>query len=365
VDDLAQDHVAGQALRALSAHTVESAVVGLLPVLTLLATLLYLDSYKLVKLRVVIGVVACGAVVAGFCYFANAYLVGLLAMNFANFTRYVGPITEELLKSLIIVALIRAHRIGFLIDAAILGFAVGTGFATVENLYYLERVPDAGMGTWIVRGFGTALMHGGCTAIFAMMSVALLERMRNAAVAPFLPGFALAILLHSAYNHMYVSPRLSTGVVIVVLPPLLLLVFHRSEKTVSKWLVEGFDADTQMLESITSGRFSDSPAGRYLSSLKHRFKGPVVADLLCYIRLHTELALRAKGMLLMRENGFDVAVDEETRAKFAEVRYLKRSIGKTALLAVLPMLYGTHKDIWQLNMLGDESDAHSSAAPEP
>ena len=79
-------------------------------------------------------------------------------------------------------------RIGFLIDAAILGFAVGTGFATVENLYYLERVRDAGMGTWIVRGFGTALMHGGSTAIFAMMSVALLEQMRKAVFAPFVPG---------------------------------------------------------------------------------------------------------------------------------------------------------------------------------
>ena len=173
---------------ALHAYTVEFAVVGLLPVLTFLAALLYLDSYQLVKLRTVIAVVVCGAVAAAFCYIANAYLLGRLAIDFVTFTRYVGPITEELLKSLIIVVLIRSHRIGFLIDAAILGFAVGTGFATVENLYYLERVRDAGMGTWIVRGFGTALMHGGCTAIFAMMSVALLEQMRKAVFAPFVPG---------------------------------------------------------------------------------------------------------------------------------------------------------------------------------
>ena len=42
------------------------------------------------------------------------------------------------LKALIVVVLIRTHRIGFLVDAAILGFAVGTGFALVENLYYLR-----------------------------------------------------------------------------------------------------------------------------------------------------------------------------------------------------------------------------------
>ena len=40
-------------------------LVGLLPVLSFLTALLYLDSYKLVKLRAVIAVVACGAAVAG------------------------------------------------------------------------------------------------------------------------------------------------------------------------------------------------------------------------------------------------------------------------------------------------------------
>ena len=74
-----------------------------------------------------------------------------------------------------------------------------------------------------------------------------------------------------------------------------------------------------MLESINSGRFTDTPAGRYLESLKRRLKGPVVADLLCYLRLHAELALRAKGILMMRENGFDATIDDETRAKFAEL----------------------------------------------
>jgi hypothetical protein len=77
----------------------------------------------------------------------------------------------------------------------------------------------------------------------------------------------------------------------------------------------------------------------------------VVADLLCYLRLYTELALRAKGNLLMSESGFDVPVDEATTAKFAEMRYLEKSIGRTGLLAIHPMCHMSHKDLWQLNML--------------
>ena len=107
-----------------------------------------------------------------------------------------------------------------------------------------------------------------------------------------------------------------------------------------------------MLELINSGRLSDSPVGQYLHTLKDKFHGPVVADLLCYLRLYTELALRAKGILMMRENGFDVPVDEATREKFAEMRYLESSIGQTGLLAIQPMLHMSHKDLWQLYMLG-------------
>jgi RsiW-degrading membrane proteinase PrsW (M82 family) len=328
------------------------ALVGLLPVLSFLGALLYLDSYKLVKLPAVIAIVACGAMVAGISYEANAFVLGLVRIDLVHYSRYVAPIIEELLKGLVIVALIRSHRIGFLVDAAIMGFAVGAGFALVENLYYLRLAPDAGMGTWIVRGFGTAIMHGGATAIFAVMGLAMLERAKRANVTDLLPGFVLAVVLHSGFNHLSHEPRLAMIAILVVLPPLFYLVFERSERAVGGWLGQGFDADTEMLELIESGRLSDSPVGQYLHTMKDKFHGPVVADLLCYLRIYTELALHAKGILMMRENGFDVDVDEATKAKFAEMRYLESSIGKTGLLAIQPMCHMSHKDLWQLYMLG-------------
>ena len=328
------------------------ALVGLAPVMSFLVALLFLDSYKLVKLRVVIGVVVAGMAAAALTYAANGAILDRAPMEFAAFTRYVAPVIEELLKGLVIVALVRAHRIGFLVDAAIFGFAIGTGFAVVENLHYLRMFPEAGMGTWVVRGFGTALMHGGATAMFAVMGLAMIDRSGRAGVATYLPGFALAVLLHSAFNHFFLSPRMSTFGIALVLPPLFYFVFDRSERAVGSWLGKGFDADAEMLELINSGRLSDSPVGTYLHSLKDKFKGPVVADILCYIRLHTELALRATGILILRENGFEAGVDESTRAKFTEMNFLEGSIGRTGLLAIQPMLHMTHKDLWQMYMLG-------------
>jgi len=330
------------------------ASVGLLPVATFLWTLLWLDSYKLVRMRTVLAVVAAGAVVAVACYFANAALLHFIRLDFTTYSRYVAPVVEEMFKAVVIVWLIHANRVGFLVDAAIFGFAVGTGFAVVENAYFLEIVKSTGIGIWLVRGFGTAIMHGGATAIFAVMGTSMLEASpgNELSFRALLPGLGIAIVLHSAYNHLLMSPRLAMVTALISVPIVLYVVFERSEKAVGEWLGKGFDADAEMLELINSGRLSDSPVGRYLHTMKDKFRGPVVADLLCYLRIYTELALRAKGILMMRENGFEVPVDEPTQAKFAELSYLESSIGRTGLLAIQPMCHMSRKDLWQLYMLG-------------
>ncbi len=327
-------------------------LLGLVPVACFLGALLALDSYKLVNLKRVLAVLVAGAAMAGVSYEINAALLERVDIDFVAFSRYVAPVVEELLKAAIVVLLVRTHRIGFLVDAAIVGFAAGTGFAMVENLLYLRIAPDAPLGAWLVRGFGTAIMHGGAAAIFGVMSLALVERSGKAAAAAFAPGFIAAVALHSAFNHFFFSPFISTVGIAILLPLLLQLVFSRSEAAVGRWLGTGFDADTEMLGLINSGKLSDSPVGRYLHQLKEKFQGPVVADLLCYLRLHTELALRAKGILMMRENGFNPPIDEATREKFTEMRYLEKSIGPTGRRALQPMLHMSHKDLWQLYMLG-------------
>lgn len=267
--------------------------------------------------------------------------------------RYIAPVIEEVLKGAVVFALIRARRVGFLVDAAIFGFAVGAGFAMIENIYYLRTFPDGHIGVWIVRGFGTAIMHGGATAMFAMMGLAMVDRTGRTGPGPFLPGFIVAVALHSIYNHFFVSPILSTAGIIIVLPPLMYAVFQESERALRDWMGTGFDTDAELLALLNSGELSDSPIGRYLHELRDRFHGHVVADLLCYLRIHAELSLRGKGLLLMREAGFEAKPDDHVRAMFAELEFLQSTIGRTGQLAMEPLLRSTHKDLWQLYMLRD------------
>ena len=335
----------------MSVDILARAPVGLLPVLVFLFALVYMDSYKLVSLRAILSVILLGCLAAIAAYFINPLVMDWLDLDFKTFSRYAAPWVEESLKALVIVYLFRSNRIGFLVDAAIMGFAVGAGFALVENLFYLQSGAGSHIAVWVVRGFGTAIMHGGVAAIFGILSQTLTERSMRLNPIYFLPGLLVASTLHSVFNHFPVSPILLTIGTLLALPPILALVFRRSAHRMHEWLELDFDADTNLIEMINSHAFSHSKIGHFLNDLTNKFDGPVVADMLCYLRVYTELAIRAKGVLMMRENGLETSVGERTREKFEELHFLEKSIGKTGCLAMRPFLQMERKDLWQLNVI--------------
>ena len=325
--------------------------VGVLPVFLFLGALVLIDSYKLVALRAILLTVAAGAASALASYGVNVYLRPALVLDPVRYSLYAAPVVEESLKAVFVVYLLRRSQVGFVVDAAIRGFAIGTGFAFVENLYYVQAATDATLFTWIVRGFGTAIMHGGATAIVAMVSKALHNRAGAFRLYLLLPGLAVAVVLHSLYNHFLVNPLLAAALIVLVFPFLSVAVFQHSERETKTWLGAGFDTDQELLRVVHSGQISATPAGKYLKTLRSSFSPEVIVDMMCLLRLRAELAIRAKGILMMREAGFDAAPDPALKDKFDEVRYLEKSIGKTGLLAIGPFLHTSTRDLWELNLL--------------
>jgi RsiW-degrading membrane proteinase PrsW (M82 family) len=326
-------------------------VTSLLPVIVFLITLVFLDSFKLVRHQAIFLSLLAGAGVAFVAYFINRPLIPLLGWDLRYYARYAAPFIEEILKAAYVVFLIRTKHVGFPVDAAIVGFAVGTGFAVVENLYFLNECA-LGAFACILRGFGTAVMHGGATALFGIAALSLSERYVSTGPRVILPALGLAILVHSAFNHLLVTPILTVAGLVIVLPVVLFIAFRQSEQMLKNWLGIGFDTDSDLLEMISSGHISRSHIGTYLMSLKDRFAPEVVADMLCLLRIHAELSIKAKGVLLMREAGFDVPPDPEVEAKFEELKYLEKNIGKTGLIAMAPFLQWRSRDLWQQYTLG-------------
>jgi len=327
--------------------------VGVLPVFLFLGALVLVDSYKLVALRTILVSVAAGAAAALAGYGVNVFLRDALGLDWAQYSMYGAPVVEESLKAAFVVYLLQRSRVGFVVDAAIHGFAIGTGFAFLENLYYLQVSTGAALWTWIVRGFGTAIMHGGATAIVAMVSKTLHNRFDAFRLHLLLPGLGVAAVLHSLYNHFLVHPLLATALIVLVFPYLSIAVFQHSERETRAWLGAGFDTDQELLRLIHSGQISGTPVGRYLKTLRGRFSAEAIVDMMCLLRLRAELGIRAKGVLMLREAGFEAAPDPTLNSTFDELRYLEKSIGKTGLLAIGPFLHTSTRDLWQLNMLDE------------
>ena len=336
----------------MTAEQLMRAPIVLLPVLLFLAGLVQLDGYKLVRMRVMMALVAAGAAAAGASYVLNNLAFAHFSGDLRVYSIYVSPWIEESLKAALVLFLIRTRRVGLPVDAGIAGFAIGTGFALVENLYYLTSHAHTALAVQVIRGFGTAIMHGGTAAVLAMISNTLYERRPSGGLHLLLPGLLTAVLLHSGFNYLLVRPALATLATLLVLPFVILLVFEHSEKILRNWIEVDLDADVKLLESISSGNFLGSSSGRYLQALRDRFRGEELADMLCYLRVHGELAVRAKGILLLRESGMpDPPIDAETRAKLAELAQLERAIGKSGVIALRPLMMATGKETWQLTLL--------------
>jgi RsiW-degrading membrane proteinase PrsW (M82 family) len=333
--------------------TVLAVAVSVLPVFLFLGALVLIDSYKLVALRAILLSVAAGMVAGLASYGANVWLRPALALDWGHYSRYVAPVVEESLKAAFVVYLLQRNKVGFVVDAAIHGFGIGTGFAVLENLYYLQANPGATFWTWIVRGLGTAIMQGGATSIVAMVSKTLHHRSDAFRLYLVLPGLGVAVVLHSLYNHFLLRPLLATTLIVLVFPWLSVAVFLQSERATRAWLGTGFDTDQELLRVVHSGQVSGTPVGRYLKTLRSHFSAEVIVDMMCLLRLRAELAIRAKGVLMMREAGFDAAPDPTLKDRFEELRYLEKSIGKTGLLALDPFLHTGTRDLWQLNVLNE------------
>jgi protease PrsW len=324
---------------------------ALMPIIFFLGALIYLDSFKLVNAKNLAIAITVGCITAAAAFLLNTVLLRLTGTGIEILSRYGAPVTEEILKFLFIYYIIRAKKVGFMVDAAIFGFAVGAGFSIVENIFYLGALHEPGLLTWLIRGLGTAVMHGGTTAIAAIITKDIHDTKKWSHWLKPLPGLLAAILIHGIYNQFILPPLTSMLLILLTLPPLIYIIFKRSEMHTRNWLGQGLDHDVELLQLIMAGDFSESRPGQYLESLRNLFGGPVMADLLGYLRVYLELSLKAKGILMLKECGIMPDADDELNGQLTELTFLEKSIGITGKLALQPLLKLDDRDIWQLRML--------------
>ena len=196
-------------------------------------------------------------------------------------------------------------------------------------------------------------MHGGTTAIFAIIAKNDVDQRGTTHFLSFFPGLATAMVIHAVFNHFFLPPLATTLLLIVVLPTLMVFIFKQSEKSTRDWLDVGFDTDQELLEILTTDKIGQSKIGIYLNSLKDSFPAEVVFDIICFMRTHLELSIKAKGIMLMKEAGLDPPMDPTIQPMLDELAFLEKSIGRTGKMTISSFMSTDSKDIWQLKMLAE------------
>jgi RsiW-degrading membrane proteinase PrsW (M82 family) len=337
-----------------AAHLMHWAI-ALLPVLFMLGLFIWLDVFKLVSLREALALLALGGVAALLAYPLSGRVLDALPMGFSTYSRFVAPWIEEALKGVAIVGLMRFNRIGYKLDAVISGFAIGAGFSVIENIFYLSRFPELGSSIWLVRGLGTAVMHGTTLAILAAIAHELAERETRESAGRFdfnlvwfVPGYLVAVGLHVLFNQFPDRPLLAMVGTLVVAPFLIMGIFHVGANEAQKWLREEQGGHAAMLAVLKSGRFPDDRSGRRVAALAER-AGPDAAELIrAYWEVEAWLVLHAETVLLEQSSESALITAGDAREAFERRDSLRKELGPSILSALRPLLPFSRNDQWEV-----------------
>lgn len=180
--------------------TLAVVVATAIPLLSLYA-IYRLDLYGTRSFRIVLLCVAWGIIATRLALLINTAVLDSGRVDPAMVIRVIAPVVEEMAKALIIFYLIFRPRFTYFVDGAIYGFAVGIGFAIVENYHYLSHNPDSPALLAVGRVTSTNLMHASTTAVAGIaLALARFEPSGRRRALIGLAGLLAAILMHIAFN---------------------------------------------------------------------------------------------------------------------------------------------------------------------
>ena len=332
-------------------------IVALVPVLVMLALFIWLDVFKLMTFWETVGLLLLGAVTAGAAYPLSGMFIDALPLGFSNYSRFVAPWIEEFIKGFAVVGLFWFNRIGYKLDAVISGFAIGAGFSVVENILYLMRYPELAANVWMVRGLGTAVMHGTTCAVLAATAHEFAERETRGAASEFdfnllwfIPGLLIAVAIHTAFNQFPDKPLLAMIGTLAVAPFVIMAIFRFGAVEAQHWLAEERLETRAALSAWEADKYPDDESGRKISALVARCDDTMAAGMREYCQLQTWLLLQAEDTLHDQVEDTE-KLHIEGKAAFARLAELKRELGKTNVATLKALLPFSRNDYWEISEL--------------
>ena len=201
------------------------------------------DYYEREPFRFIAAMFMWGIFATSIAFFMNttfSLLLGLvLSSGVASLVIavLVAPVVEETAKGMGLLIISGHHEFNGVFDGILYGFAIGMGFAAIENwLYFASNaspVAVGGLQEWtyniLYRSFLCSLAHGCFTAATGGMIGFFKsnKHLRGFAFVGFFVGLPIAILLHASFNFTAIIDSImqtAFGVPVPIFDPLLTIV---------------------------------------------------------------------------------------------------------------------------------------------
>jgi hypothetical protein len=206
-------------------------------------------------------------------------------------------------------------------------------------------------------------MHGATLAIFAAVAHELAERETREAASEFdfhwwwfLPGYLVAVALHTAFNQFPDRPLVAMLGAIIIAPLALIAIFHFGTHEAAGWLAADAAEHRAALEALRAGRWPDGPAGQKISALAGRVDAEAAKRIRRYWELQAWLAAEAEEAMMEEVAGDADFSRSEVRAAFAEIEGLKRALGRSIFAALQALLPFSRNDQWEVAELRQRLD---------
>jgi RsiW-degrading membrane proteinase PrsW (M82 family) len=253
--------------------------------------------------------------------------------------RYVAPISEELLKAIILVILITRPKFTYFVDGAVYGFAAGIGFAIVENFLYLGMTPEATIGTAVGRVISANLVHATATALVGVsLGLARFQRLPGK-IAYTILGLGAAISLHMLFNNVVTrdlpGPMLLYSAVIGMAGVALIAwIIFRGLAEQRKWIEEKLGMTDRVTSQEAGIVLRMEDLGELLKPLRTIFgdeKGDLVEK---FLLLQAQLGIQRKALEKLPDEASRRQTQQQINQLGAQMEATRTAVGPYVMLYV-------------------------------
>jgi RsiW-degrading membrane proteinase PrsW (M82 family) len=264
--------------------------------------------------------------------------------------RIIAPIVEELLKSLILVYLVRRADFNFIVDGAIYGFGAGIGFAIFENYEYVMGHSEIALTVAVARVFSTNLVHA--TASGMIGTVLAYQRSRiswDKWIVVFF-GYVFSTVIHMGFNTMVNEGALLVFAFLFGGAGLAIIWFtiRRGLNIQKEWVAEKLGmADRTTKEEMKVVSNIDT-INEILSPVEKRFGSQKASLVRNLVYKQAEIGIKRKLLETTPSESKRKEMTEIIATLVQDTNDLRNQIGTYCMILVREVYLGQDTQVWNL-----------------